>query len=99
MAVRTLNMCAGRTSPRSISIDLFPQLLRDSARDLRAVKASVLDEDFVRVHARHDDPGEIDALPLAFQRVGIRARLAGFRIERDAVGIEKRKIRTVADHR
>ena len=84
----------GRQSPEYVrwtdvaQVDLdrsLPQFLRDSVRDLRAVKAAVLDEDLVRVHARHDHAGEINALALALERLRIRARLAAFRIQRDAV--------------
>lgn len=66
--------------------------------DLRSVKTAVFDEYLVRVHAGHQDAGEIDACALAFERFRIQARTGGFGVERDAVAAQKFRIGAVTGH-
>ena len=63
------------------------------------MKAPVFNEDFIGVHARHNDACQIDTGPLAFQRERVRARFLGCRLERYADGIQEVKIRAVARQR
>ena len=53
--------------------------------DLASVKAAILDENFVGVHAGHEHAGQVDTLPLAFERIGVRIRALGLGLECDAV--------------
>ena len=51
----------------------------DGLGDLLAVKAPVLNEDLVGVHARHDHACQVNSGALAFQRLRIAARLLRYR--------------------
>ena len=68
-------------------------------RDLLSVKASILDEYFVCVHAGDDNTGQKHSCARAFQSIWIRARAQRFRLQRDAGSVEKFQVGTISDQR
>ena len=75
------------------------QFLLNVAENLLAVEAAVFDEDFVGIHARDDDAGEIDSRYVAFQGFGVAPGTMGGRVNFHANIAEEAKIGMVAGER
>src|SRR5258708_364428 len=71
----------------------------DRFGDDPAVKAAVPDEVLASVHPRHQHAREIHSLAVAFERIGISVGTPRFRIEPDAVRLQKLDVGMIAGHR
>ena len=79
--------------------DLGLEFLLNVAEDLLAVKAAVFDEDFVGIHARDDDAGEINSRHVAFQSFRIALGTMGYGVNFHANIAEEAKIGMVSGER
>lgn len=106
-------MCAAAGSPRVRDsmwvvpvlrvflrlVDRPAQATADRLCNQLSVEAAVFNEDFVRVSARNDHTGEIDAFALALKRLGVGDRLGRCGIEMNPMVRHKLKVGTIAGHR
>ena len=71
----------------------------DGIGDQVAVKSAIFDENFVGVHAGHNDSGEINSRARAFQRVRVGTRALRVRLQRDSGSIQELQVRPVSYQR
>ena len=75
------------TSGRVAEKYLTHQLGGYRLRDQLSMESTVFDEYLVRVHARDNHSGQIDAGTLAFQRLGVGTRPLGLGFQGNSGGI------------